>query len=386
MRARLPISQLRLLYLIAALLDLSVSSTTFAISRRAAELEATALQLGLLGSIWLGVYALCAPISGHFSDRMSRRWMALFGSSLAALSTLACAFTTNIPWLLFLTSVMGIGVGIFWPPIISWVGEGLSGPALAMRMSRFSVSWNVGMFTGFYLSGSLFEIGPAFAICLSAGTLVLIALLLLVPVPSEDQSQSAATIPALTRIPKGRGFRKTAWLSNFAMLFAVTGTLALFPQMATSLGIRPKLHGELLVFHRMAALGVAILWPHVRFWQTRLWPLWIAECICALGVLGVGFGLNVWEFGAALVACGAMLGFNYQASLFFTLEEMSDKGKGSGIHEAMLGAGAFFGPAMAGWVGQHSASLRAPYFFCAASVVFWIAVQMAIVVWRRSVR
>ena len=65
-----------------------------------------------------------------------------------------------------------------------------------------------------------------------------------------------------------------------------------------------------------------------------------------------------------------------------TLEEMTEKGKGSGFHEAMVGSGMFFGPVLAGWVGIHD-SLRAPYFFCAAVLAALIVLQMALVASRR---
>lgn len=408
-------SQLCILYVVSALMDLSVSAATFAVGRRAAELGANALQLGLLGSVWLGVYSVCTPYAGRFSDRVGRRPLAMIGSLIAALATLACAWMTDVGILLALTSVMGVGVGIYWPPIIAWVGGALTGRALAARMARFSIAWNVGMLAGYGLSGRLFEIGPRLAFFLAAGGMFLIATMLLVAAqeesgtrrnrspqgdhgerPVEGRRRSGERLlpqtspderaqENLPRIPPGRGFRKTAWLSNFSMLFAVGGTLALFPQLATTSGIRAEMHGFVLLLHRLAALGVVLILPHLHFWQTRLWPLWIAQAICAVGVAAIGLGSGTLWFCLALMLCGAMLGYNYQASILFTFEEMAEKGKGSGIHEAMLGLGSFFGPILAGWVGQQwNSSMRTPYWFCAAVLTGFIVVEMALVAWRRA--
>jgi MFS family permease len=88
-------------------------------------------------------------------------------------------------------------------------------------------------------------------------------------------------------------------------------------------------------------------------------------------------------FAAAWIVGGAVSGYAYQASIYFTLEEMLEKGKGSGFHEAMIGSGMFFGPMLAGWVGN-THSLRSPYFFCAAVLAFCIMLQMATVAWRRK--
>ena len=378
--------QLHVLYVVSGLMDLGMSAVTFAIGRRAAELGATPLQLGLLGSVWLGIYTVCVPFTGRASDRVGRRTMAISGAVIAAATTFGCALTTNVSLLLVVTSILGIGVAAYWPPIISWFSEGLSGPTLATQMSRFSIAWNIGMFTGYGFSGVLFQRGPQLVFYLAAGCMVVTTLLLFLPTRAMTVSQPKHGAD-IAPVPKGRGFRKTAWLSNFSMLFAMSGTLALFPQLAIHLGLSPKLHGTLLVFHRVASFLVTLVWPYVRFWQTRLWPLWIAQTLCALGVTGIAFGVTPVHFGIALAVCGGMLGFNYQTSLFFTLEEMSEKGKGSGIHEAMLSAGAFLGPLLAGWVGSTfdhgNGAARTPYFFCATVLASFVVIEMAVVAWRR---
>jgi MFS family permease len=87
-------------------------------------------------------------------------------------------------------------------------------------------------------------------------------------------------------------------------------------------------------------------------------------------------------FALSWLVTGAVSGYAYQASIFFTLEEISEKGKGSGFHEAIVGSGMFFGPLFAGWVGNNH-SLRAPYFFCAWALVVGIALQIAMVALRR---
>jgi MFS family permease len=86
-------------------------------------------------------------------------------------------------------------------------------------------------------------------------------------------------------------------------------------------------------------------------------------------------------FAMAWIIGGVASGYAYQASIFFTLEEMTETGKGSGFHEAIVGSGMFFGPMLAGWVGSHH-SLRAPYFFCATVQAALVALQM-LLVWRR---
>jgi len=376
-------NQLPILYLVSLLMDMSVAGVIFAISRRAAELGASPSELGWLGAAWIGLYALLALVTGRVSDRVGRRKLAFIGCIIAALMTLACSLTTRIGLLLVYSAIFGGGVACFWPSIIAWLGEGLSGHALAARLTTFGVAWNIGLLVGYGLSGVLFKHGPSLAFYASTGSILLVALLLLLParqafVATRGSSQTDAAM----EIPRGRGFRKTAWLANFATNFALAGTAALFPQLATHLGIGADIHGGLLAAGRAAALAMFAALQFLMFWRTRLWPLWIAQLGCVASIVWIGLAHATWMFAAAWIIGGAVSGYTYQASIYFTLEEMTERGKGSGFHEAIIGSGMFFGPVLAGWVGNNH-GLRLPYFFCAAMQAVLVAVQMMLVWTRR---
>jgi MFS family permease len=379
--ARSHMSQLQILYLASLLMDLSVAGVTFAIGRRAAELGASATQLGWLGAVWIGVYGAVALVTGRHSDRVGHRKLALIGCLISGSMAFVCSLTTQIGLLLLVSAFFGGGLAFFWPSIIAWLGEGLHGHKLAVRLTIFSVAWNLGLLLGFILSGVLFKYGPKLAFYASASSILLIAILLLLPTkPLENSNEPPDTVPA-PHIPKGRGFRKTAWLANFATNFALAGTTALFPQLATHVGISADVHGALLAAGRGAALVAFVALQLLVFWRTRLWPLWVAQLACAASLVWMGLANTTWMFAAAWIIGGTVSGYAYQASIYFTLEEMTEKGKGSGFHEAIIGTGMFAGPVLAGWVGSHH-SLRTPYFFCAAILGLLVVAQM-ILVWTR---
>jgi len=376
-------SQLYILYLAALLMDMSVAGVTFAISRRAAELGASASNLGWLGAVWIGVYALLALATGRFSDRVGRRRLAIGGCVVAATMAFMCSLTTRIGLLLVFSGIFGSGLACFWPSMIAWLGEGLSGHKLAARLTVFGVAWNIGLLAGYALTGVLYERGPELAFYVSGGVILCVALLLLLPAHADTDSGLPALDTPLSTVPKGRGFRKTAWLANFATNFALSGTLALFPQLATHLGIGADVHGALLAAGRAAALVAFVALQFLMFWRTRLWPLWVAQLACAASLVWIGLASATWMFAAACIIGGLVSGYAYQASIFFTLEEMTEKGKGSGFHEAVVGSGMFFGPMLAGWVGSNH-SLRAPYFFCAGIQTALVMLQMLVVAGRRK--
>ena len=183
-------------------------------------------------------------------------------------------------------------------------------------------------------------------------------------------------------MPKGRGFRKTAWLANFAVTLTTQGLCALFPQLATHLDIRADIHGGMLALLRATSLIAFIGLAYWSYWRTHLWPLWVAQLIGVLALVMVGFATQTWLFAVAFALNGLVAGYSYQASIFFTLEEVAGKGEGSGLHEAILGVGIFLGSLLAGWCGQHY-SIRSPYFFCAGMLAVLIVAQMVLVFVRR---
>jgi len=379
--ARSHMSQLPILYFVSLLMDLSVAGVTFAISRRAAELGASASQLGWLGAVWIGVYAVVALIMGRYSDHVGRRKLAIIGCLISGSMAFVCSLTTQIGWLLLFSAIFGSGLACFWPSIIAWLGEGLRGHELAVRLTAFGVAWNLGLLLGFILSGLLFRHGPNLAFYASASSILLIAILLLLPAKQLENHNKSPDTDSTPHIPKGRGFRKTAWLANFATNFALAGTTALFPQLAMQVGISADVHGALLAAGRGAALVAFVGLQLFAFWRTRLWPLWVAQLLCAGSLVWIGLANTTWMFAMAWIIGGTVSGYAYQASIYFTLEEMTEKGKGSGFHEAIIGSGMFVGPVLAGWVGSHH-SLRAPYFFCATVLVLLIVAQM-VLVWTR---
>jgi len=361
-------------------MDLSVAGLIFAISRRAAELGASAGALGLLGATWPVPYIIASLVSGRLSDRVGRRNIALIGSVVACIITFACARTTNIPLLIGLTAVFGLGIGFFWPPVIAWISDGPRGAALHKRLTQFGVAWNIGLLCGFALTGWVFRRWPQLAFDIPTFGLGVIIILLLLPArPHHTKEENTFELPA---VPAGRGFRKSAWMANFGVRLANAGVAAIFPQLATRLGIAADAHGGLLAVMNATAMLMIAAMQVLTFWHVRLWPLWLAQAVCAVTAVAIGLTNTMGLLLAAFAVMGVVSGYSYQASIYFTLQEMTEKGKGSGLHEAFLAGGLLTGPLLAGWAGN-AFGLRAPYFFCAAALLVIIAVQVVVVILKR---
>ena len=86
-----------------------------------ADLKFTDLQLGLTGSIFLWVYAICNPIAGQLGDRYSKRklvtWSVILFSGVTVLTGLA-----RTPWMmLFCRALLGVTESLFMPCAIALI-------------------------------------------------------------------------------------------------------------------------------------------------------------------------------------------------------------------------------------------------------------------------
>jgi MFS family permease len=268
--------------------------------------------------------------------------------------------------------------------MIAWLGDDAKDRHLMTRLTKFNLAWNVGLLTGFALTGWLYTKWPDSPFFVAGMMMLLLAILMLTPGrPAQDGGAHSVRMEPV-HVPKGRGFRQTAWMANFALMFGLGGLNALFPQLAAALEIEAVNHGMLLAMSRGAAMATFVGLQWLQFWRTRLWPLWVAQLLAAGGLCLVGTGSSFWMFAAGFIVAGAVGGYTYQASIMFTLEEISEKGKGSGLHEAMLASGMCLGPLLAGWIGHQTSQLRAPYYFCGAVVMVLVATQIVTVLMRRQ--
>jgi hypothetical protein len=82
---------------------------------------------------------------------------------------------------------------------------------------------------------------------------------------------------------------------------------------------------------------------------------------------------------------GLGLGASYFASLFYSVQDPSRRGRHAGIHEALLGIGSMALPVVGGWVAVSTGRLDAPYLAAAGIGVAGLLVQGWLLFGRRPV-
>ena len=158
-------SQLKLnLYLMCGLTDFASFAMVFAVSRGLAEGRAAPWYLGLVGAGLSFSAAVGSILGGWLASRFDGRMVFVSGAGAVVLSIAACWFGDfRNAWLLPGYWLLGIGLGLFYPPLIGWLNQGENPHANRRVVSRtlilFCVAWNVGMMCGQLTAGALFAFG-----------------------------------------------------------------------------------------------------------------------------------------------------------------------------------------------------------------------------------
>lgn len=135
------------------------------------EMHLSTIELGVVGSAFMWVYAAMCPVAGWIGDRVSRKKLIISGLLFWSAVTLATAMSTTYTELVFFRAIEGLGEAVYFPAAMSMVSD-YHGPrtrSKAMAVIQSSVYAGTiaggavagylaelkGWRTGFYLFGSL---------------------------------------------------------------------------------------------------------------------------------------------------------------------------------------------------------------------------------------
>ncbi len=186
--------------------------------------------IGLMGSLFVWVYALVGLPLGRLADVWSRKKLLAIGvtvwSALTAASGLAVGFT----FLLFTRLGVGIGEAVCGPVGTSWIGDLFPPKRRARVLSLFMLGVPVGGALSFLLCGPIAQFWGWRTALVSAAApaLLLVPLLLLVKEPVRGASEKAPaantknSIAVILRIPTLWWIIFSGALFNFNMYALAT--------------------------------------------------------------------------------------------------------------------------------------------------------------------
>ncbi len=173
------------------------------------EMGLSDVQLGIVGSSFMWVYALAGPLAGIVGDRFSRKALIVGGLVFWSLVTVATALSTRYSHLVLLRALEGLGEAFYFPASMSLIsdyhGRTTRSRALGLHQSSVyagtiaggAVAGYFGQYygwrSGFYLFGSL-------------GVLLGVVLIALLREPARGQAEAApdATVSAQRALEHGR--------------------------------------------------------------------------------------------------------------------------------------------------------------------------------------
>jgi MFS family permease len=115
------------------------------------EFGLTDIQLGIVGSSFMWVYALCGPLAGSLGDRFPRKTVILMALVFWSAVTAATALTRNYTELIIVRALGGLGEAFYFPVAMSLISDyhGKSTRSRAMSLHQS------GVYAGSILGGAL---------------------------------------------------------------------------------------------------------------------------------------------------------------------------------------------------------------------------------------
>jgi MFS family permease len=283
------------------------------------ELHFTDTQLGLTGSIFLWVYAICSPIAGQIGDRFSKRLLVILSLLLWSGVTVLTGFSDSVAMLLFCRALIGITESLFMPAAVALTANAHGPKTRSRAIAIFDTAQLAGVVMGGWFGGFMaqeFHWRAAFYSLGLVGIVYAIPYLTFLRNTSEEaevetrKAGGALAIAALVRVPSYRvlclvfpAFTFVLWLlytwlpnffyEKFSLTLADAGfTATVYLQSATFVGL-------------LLGGGVAD-WLYSRTKAARFWLVCgglflAAPCVHLVGnsdslfltkLAAVGFGLG----------------------------------------------------------------------------------------------
>jgi len=345
-------------------------------------LKANPVELGLVGTITSAVHMGMAHVTGRLSDRFGRRRLLISAPLLFAASCLLMASAQEIKFILALSVINGLCMTLYWPPFQAWVADQQTGPGLARNIGDFNMSWTAANLTGPILSGFLYSLSPRLPFFVAA-TLAL-ALFLLIFTCVRDRTPPAAEGPKQIEV-KGDAsqlnFLYATWVANFASWFVIGNARYQFPKLAHELNTSAQWIGLLLGCVGFAMFSGFFILRRSELWHFNKRHLLGAQFLALAATLLISWANSPGLFALAFILLGTSCSVTYYSSLYYAVHLLKAKGKGSGLHESILGSGAVLGPILGGIAAQYI-GLRAPYLLCFGVLLLAMAVEWVLLAFR----
>jgi len=187
------------------------------------ELGVSSFQMGLLGTSFLWIYALCSPWAGHVADRFGKKWIICLSLFVWSAITLLTGMAHSFRELIVLRSLMGVSEACYLPAGLALIAafhtERTRSRAISLHYTGTYIGTVLGGFLGGW-AGMHYGWRPVFLVFGLIGCAYGAVLL---GVLREPPRQSVETVPAKARsdVRFGPAFRAIVRTPGYKKIFAV---------------------------------------------------------------------------------------------------------------------------------------------------------------------
>ena len=335
-------------------------------------------QIGLLGSMFIWVYALAGVPLGRVADVWSRKKLLTIGVTVWSALTAAAGLAASFPFLVFTRLGVGVGEAVCAPVGTSWIGDLFPAKRRARVLSVFMLGVPIGGALSFLLCGPIAQAWGWRTALVSAAApaIVLVPFLLLVREPARGASEgtseeaSASAIEARGSIYDLLRIRTLWWiiLSGALLNFNMYALATFLPAFMT------RVHGYSVaragvtcgIVYLIGGVCGGLMGGHLGDLvasNARNARLWMAAIIALLGAPIMYYGITrpAGFAPAALVAIAIGYGaFNtYYGPVYASIQDIvppNQRGFTMSVYfMAMYLCGASFGPLLTGGLSDHLA-------------------------------
>jgi MFS family permease len=335
------------------------------------EFYLTDTQVGLLGSVFIWLYAIIGVPLGRMADTGSRKKLLAWAVVLWSALTASAAFARNYPMLLISRIGVGIGEAACAPTATSWLGDLFPAEKRSRVLALFMLGVPAGGALSFFLSGPLAQAygWRAAMIVAALPALLLVPALLALPEPPRGGSEpQSAFVPtsmwAVLRIPTLWWIIASGVLLNFsAYAFATFLPAFLGRVYKLSYGSAGVTAGLVYLAGGVAGAGLAGMLGDLVIHRRRNGRLRVAAAIAlisapvaCLGIFPAGGSFIVALICLALGYCGMSSYYGLVYSAIQDLVGPTQRGTAMAVYfMAMYMCGASFGPLVTGRLSDYLA-------------------------------
>lgn len=310
----------------------------------------------LIGAI-IGMYSFSNMIgnvfAGHFIDKLGRKRIMLVGMGTITLFLLLYAFVQSPTQLLVVRFLHGIGGGILVPAAFAYLAdlsaESRKGRSMALSGACIGIAAIIAPAFGGIVSAYL-SIQWVFFIVSGMFLIATICVALFLKESYQTTRKVTFSFRRLSKLFLNKRLQ-TAYLSAFALMFAM-GILAFsLPLKVETMGYSPAWTGILMSLYGLVAIVFFIV-PINRLSDKigRFIPMFIGKVLIALSLCALSFSTELYMMviSMSVYGVGFALLFPAMNALIVDETDVHERGTAFGLFYAFFSLGVVFGPLLTG--------------------------------------